>query len=194
MGRRKEKLRFLAVLLSVAMTVSSAVAVPDRAYAKETGQTEAAQAETAQGDALSEELVFQDFEADTLDSSASGTLTTEEYQGGKQALCYHRNNGNNWWDVTFASATGGTVDISGYNYITFWVKTDQTNTIEVKLFSDGKDTNKRTTMALKAGEWTFMSVPLSDFSSDNVDKTAITKVGFWDDPEIIPFRLWQNAK
>ena len=58
MGRRKEKLRFLAVLLSAAMTVSSAVAVPDRAYAKETGQTEAAQAETAQGDALSEELVF----------------------------------------------------------------------------------------------------------------------------------------
>lgn len=126
------------------------MAVPDRAYAKETGrtggaqaetgQTEAAQAETAQGDALSEELVFQDFEADTLDSSASGTLTTEEYHRGKQALCYHRNNGNNWWDVTFASATGGTVD---------------------------------------------MSVSLSDFSSDNVDKTAITKVGFWDDPEAV---------
>lgn len=141
MGRRKEKLHFLAVLLSAAMTVSSAMAVPDMAYAKETGQTEAAQAETAQGDALSEELVFQDFEADTLDSSASGTLTTEEYHGGKQALCYQRNNGNNWWDVTFASVTGGTVDISGYNYITFWVKTDQTNTIEVKLFSDGEDTN-----------------------------------------------------
>lgn len=166
MERRKKGTRIRALLLSLAVTVSS-LSIPQSTRADEVADT----------------LVFQNFEADSVDSSASGTLSTDEHHGGNKSLKYVRNSDKGWWDVTFKSPLGETVDVSAYSYITFWVKTDKTNAIEVKLFSEGKDTNKRTTATAKAGEWTFMSVPLSEFSSDAVDKTAITKVGFWDDPD-----------
>ena len=114
--------------------------------------------------AASSDIIFHDFEGDSLDSNASGRLTKEEFYQGNQALEYIRKDADDKWNVEI-TAKDGSVDISEQNYITFWIKDSKENNLEIKLIDkNGKESKQYTSMKSIPGEWTLISFPLSSLN------------------------------
>ena len=127
------------------------------------------------------EVIFHDFEGDSLNSNASGSLTKEDIYQGEQALKYDKTGEYSGWNVEI-TAKNDSVDISKQSYITFWLKDSGENNLEVKLVDgNGKESKVWTEEKSVSGKWTLISVPLSSFPDlENLDLTNITKVAFYE--------------
>lgn len=158
----KKRRKWLAGFLALAVTMQSVgIFLPVKA-------------EAAEGD-----IVFADFEGQTLNSNASGSLTTDEKHGGEQALKYDSKTNSQWNVEITTDAESGSVDVSKQQYLSFWLKDEKSNTVEVKLVdASGKDSKVWTSMSSESGEWTHFYVPLSSYSG--IDLTAIKTVAFWE--------------
>ncbi len=133
--------------------------------------------------AENETVVFHDFEGESSNSNLSGALNTEYAHNGNKSLCYSNTGDYAGWNVT-VTAKNETVDITNQNYITFWVKDEGANSVEVTLYDeDGHESSKVWTSETSvAGEWTKLSIPLSmfDFATNGVDKSKISKIAFYE--------------
>ncbi len=159
----KKRRKWLAGFLAFAVTMQSV------------GTFLPVKAETAEGD-----IVFADFEGETLNSNASGSLTKDEKHGGEQALKYDKTGDYKDWNVEITTnEESGSVDVSGQKYLSFWLKDEKSNDLAVKLIdANGKDAEKWTEMKSTEGEWSHFYVPLSEYGG--IDLTAIQKVAFYE--------------
>ena len=116
---------------------------------------------------------------ETVDSDFTVSLDTEDKKQGAQSCKFVIAAGASAGDIATDSITSK--DISGYDYIEFWIKsTVATSAGNLKLHldngtvtADGNDLESLDIPALTANTWTFVRVALSNPESD----TAIVSVG-----------------
>ena len=116
---------------------------------------------------------------ETVDSDFTVSLDTEDKKQGAQSCKFVIAAGASAGDIATDSITSK--DISGYDYIEFWIKsTVATSAGNLKLHldngtvtADGNDLESLNIPALTANTWTFVRVALSNPQSD----TAIVSVG-----------------
>lgn len=128
-------------------------------------------------------LTFEDFENGLATTNASGIVTNEEAHSGSKSLKYDNTTagGHKKWDVQVTTTTPSAVDISGYDYVDFWVKDAGSNNLAVKLIdSNGEGTEVWTEAKSVAGQWAEFKIDLTKYDFTTVDRSSISKVAFYE--------------
>jgi len=129
---------------------------------------------------------------ETVDSDITVSLDTKQRKQGSQSNKFVIAAGASAGDKATDSITS--VDISGYDYVEFWVRsTAATSAGNLKLHldngtvtADGNDLESLDIPALTANTWTFVRVALSNPESD----TAIVSVGLEMDADLGACTVW----
>ena len=129
---------------------------------------------------------------ESVDSDITVSLDTKQRKQGTQSNKFVIAAGASAGDKATDSITS--VDISGYDYVEFWVRsTAATSAGNLKLHldngtvtADGNDLESLNIPALTANTWTFVRVALSNPQSD----TAIVSVGLEMDADLGACTVW----
>lgn len=134
-------------------------------------------------DANNNKVMFQDFEQSLYCNTNNGTnkLTQADKNSGSTSFLYNQGTGGGGGEAIINP--GKVIDATGKDYIVFWLKdTAGSNTLKLALTdADGNtydtwtDENNPLQKSIK-GQWKEIAVPLSQYSSQNVDLSKITQI------------------